>query len=510
MYFMRVSQRSMYGQMLTSMNKSLSDLMNSNTQAASEKRINRPSDDPSGMARVLNYRSTLNNIAQYQTNVSTAAGWLKTADSVLSTQVTTSLTRFAELCESAADGSKTAENREEISYELRQIFKQVMQYANQTYEGHHIFAGHKTDSPAFVEGLNATCNDKTFATADVDFEVQGASEKTVVVQFRDSGPLTTGMAVQYSDDRGKTWKDGTVTVDGSGTFSTIALGGQSIIVHHPSGTPPTAAAVDPTNLNETDNGTWLYVRPTAIYQGDDQDVIEVTKYGPGGATGVGQGYFPNDVAVRLDSAGPPYTYSYSVDGGSTWVTGNQATDERLLVPGGFLDLDTSGGTAAAGDQFIIHPRRADITLEISDGEYIKINNIGKDVFGGIYKAPGDEWAKTVYGNDDARNLFEVMGRAIAYAETNSQSGCQRALEEIKSARAVILTFAASCGGRENRLEAAADMLTNMELTETQTLSNVEDVDFSKLMTQLSQQQLAYQSVLKSSSMIMQMSLLNYI
>ena len=75
---------------------------------------------------------------------------------------------------------------------------------------------------------------------------------------------------------------------------------------------------------------------------------------------------------------------------------------------------------------------------------------------------------------------------------------------------MILTFAASCGGRENRLEAASDMLTNMELTETQTLSNVEDVDFSKLMTQLSQQQLAYQSVLKSSSMIMQMSLLNYI
>ena len=106
----------MYGQMLNSMNKSLSDLMNSNTQAASEKRINRPSDDPSGMARVLNYRASLNNIAQYQSNVSTAAGWLKTADSVLSTQVTTSLTRFAELCESAADGSKTAENREEISY----------------------------------------------------------------------------------------------------------------------------------------------------------------------------------------------------------------------------------------------------------------------------------------------------------------------------------------------------------------------------------------------------------
>ena len=114
MSFMRVTQRNMYGQMLTNMNKSLSELMNSNIQAASEKRINRPSDDPSGMARVLNYRASLENIAEYQANVSTATGWLKTADSVLSTQVTTVLTRFSELCEQGSNGTMTEENREEI------------------------------------------------------------------------------------------------------------------------------------------------------------------------------------------------------------------------------------------------------------------------------------------------------------------------------------------------------------------------------------------------------------
>ncbi len=506
MYFMRVSQRNMYGNMITHMNKSLSDLMNSNTQAASEKRINRPSDDPSGMARVLNYRADLDNIAQYQENVKVATGWLTTADSTLSKNVSTVLTRFTELCEEAATGTVTKENRLEISYELRQLFSQVVQLANMTYEGHHIFAGHKTDNPPFVEGLNVTCNDKTFATPDVDFEVKGSSQKTVVVQFLDGGPLTTGMAARYSDDGGKTWKNGTVTVDASNTFTTINTGGQDVIVHHDAGIP-TVTAVDPANENEIDNGTWLYVRPTAVYKGDDEDAIEVQAYGAGLATGVAQGYFPADVAVRIDNAGPPHTYSYSVDGGGNWVTGNEATGNRLLVPGGFLDLS---GAPTTGDQYIIHPRRAYIELEISADEYIKINNIGKDVFGGIYQSPSDAWPKTVYGNDDARNLFEVLGRAVAYAETGSQSGCQRALEELKTAHSVILTFSASIGGRENRLEAGADMLENMELVSNQSLSNVEDVDFSELMTKLSQQQLAYQSVLKSSSMIMQMSLLNYI
>jgi flagellar hook-associated protein 3 FlgL len=39
---------------------------------------------------------------------------------------------------------------------------------------------------------------------------------------------------------------------------------------------------------------------------------------------------------------------------------------------------------------------------------------------------------------------------------------------------------------------------------------VEDVDLTRLLTQLSQQETAYQAVLKSSSMIMQMGLMNYI
>ncbi len=507
MYFMRVSQRSMYGQMLTSMNQTLSDLMNSNIQSATEKRINRPSDDPAGMSRVLNYRSSLNNIGQYQKNVQTAEGWLKTADGILSTQVSTLITRFTELAQMGANGVFQSENREEISFEMRHIYEQMIQLANAKYEGQHIFAGQKTDQPAFVQGLNVTCNDKTFATDDVDFEVQGGSASTIVVQFLDDGPLAAGMAVRYSDDGGKTWKDGTVQPPGIDS-TTISLGGVDVIVHHPSGVP-SVTAVDPENKNETNNGTWMYVRPTAIYQGDDEDAIDVNTYdgNVGTATGEAQGYFPNDIVVRVDTPGPPHIYSYSIDGGGSWVTGNEVNSDRLLIPGGFLDIT---GAPVAGDQFVVHPRRAHIKLEISADEYININNIGKDVFGGIYKSPSDDYPKTVYGDDDSRNLFEVLGRAIAYAETNSQDGCQRALEELKIADSMILTHAANLGGRENRLSACATMLDSMELTETQTLSNVEDVDFSKLMIQLSQQQLAYQSVLKSSSMIMQMSLLNYI
>ncbi|MDL2226829.1 hypothetical protein LJB86_04160, partial [Deltaproteobacteria bacterium OttesenSCG-928-M10] len=50
-------------------------------QIASERRINTPSDDPSGAAKVLGTRSTLSNIAQYTTNLAVSDLWLTNSGS---------------------------------------------------------------------------------------------------------------------------------------------------------------------------------------------------------------------------------------------------------------------------------------------------------------------------------------------------------------------------------------------------------------------------------------------
>ena len=73
-----------------------------------------------------------------------------------------------------------------------------------------------------------------------------------------------------------------------------------------------------------------------------------------------------------------------------------------------------------------------------------------------------------------------------------------------------MTVDASVGGRLNRVAVAQQTLANVADSETQGLSNIEDVDYIELMTRMAQQELIYQSVLKSSSMLMQLSLLNYV
>ncbi|MGJ3521924.1 flagellar hook-associated protein FlgL [Nitratidesulfovibrio sp. D1] len=504
----RVSQRTMFDNYVSNMNYALSNLMESNMQASSQKQVNRPSDDPVGMARILNYRASLATNEQYQKNVSQAESWLSLADKTL-TQVSTVLTRIKALAEQAATGTVSPENRKEISYEMRELYEQLINLANTENEGRHIFAGHKIEDAAYVAGLAVTANDP--AMASTSFTVEGGASNTIVFQFLESGTIgADALDYRYSEDGGATWKTGTL----ASNAAPVMLGGARLTM-----TPgATVTAVDTANDHETDNGTWLYIRPTAIYKGDDFNSTGLTadRYGAANIAATADGSFPRDVMVRIDQSGTlngAISYSYSMDGGSSWVpatasgTGGPVS---LLVPGGFLTLASNGGNAlTAGDQFVIRPHRASLEYEISPGEYMSVNNVGKDIFGGLYQAPGQSRATAVYGGD-GRNMFEVLGRLIAFTETNSQTGIQQALDELGTASKVILTAAARVGGKENRLDVVQGILESQEDDQTMRMSSIEDVDVAKLMTQLAQQQLTYNSVLKSSSMIMQMNLTNFL
>ncbi len=80
---LRVTQSIMYSTFTTQMNSNLSNLMESNIQSASQKRINRPSDDAAGAGKVVNLNASIAKLKQYQDNVGQAKGWLSLGASVL-------------------------------------------------------------------------------------------------------------------------------------------------------------------------------------------------------------------------------------------------------------------------------------------------------------------------------------------------------------------------------------------------------------------------------------------
>ena len=532
---MRVSQQSMYGTMLSQMNMNLSEYMETNMQGSSQKRINRPSDDPAGTSRVLSYRSALERTGQYETNSDTALGWLNLADETLN-NVSATVIRIRTLAEQAATESYTADQRVAIGAELRQLMGSLINLSNTEHEGKHIFAGQHYDSPAFVEGLSVSGTNLDGPLANM--QVSGSLDRSAVVRFPVAGgttPITIPPAAgdppvdyEWTEDGGKTWNKGTISAPAAPTDPTsFDVGASRVTI--PAGETMQVKPFDSNAEESKDNGSKLYIKPTAIYQGyDNKATATVDRYGsvvipPQVGTTV-TGTFNENVLIKfgsgVDWTQPNLDYSFSTDGGRTWTGGNKATitagtppdnTARLVVPGGFVDISGNApmGDIPANGQLLIRPQRTALDFEIMAGQYLSVNNVGKDIFGGLYTTNGSDNKLPMFGPDDPRNLFETVGLLIAGCEGNDTGSIGKGLANLDTAHKNVLTKQAAVGGKENRIEVTLDNLDANKYDQTARLSAIEDVDFSELMIRFAKQQMAYQTVLKSSSMIMQLNLTKF-
>lgn len=570
---MRISQQMLFNRYTGNMNSSLAQLVDVNIRAQNMKKVVKPSDNPTGMIRILDHRDTLRSIEQYKENISTAKGWLSTSDGTLQ-QVSTLLTRTKELAEQAASGHMSADNREQVSYELRSLFEQFLGLANTSFEGQSIYAGQKTDGKAFKEVMWMTTNDSTFNTEN-NFRIDGRADSTVLVQFfdpnRPSGTVVDmndgNLQMRYSIDGGRTWlDDGSITGGGSSYTLSLPQSGTSVQYDNKNGVPPQVKLTDANNENDND-GTWLWLRQSARYVGDDNDrvdpnrldarnnplsLIQVDTISPGASVidPVAAGKFgkenvmvrvDNDAAVALDEE---IEYSYSLDGGITWSTGHTVSPDTTasnavlsIEPVGTLTLYSNGGNQVdPGTQYLIKPRTADINLDISSTEQVRLNEVGKDVFGGIYQDPSVQNsnggtivplssanASPMFSNAGqagllleqgstatTKNLFETIGNLIAFCETNNQTGVQQSLANLEKVHEHIMNVEASVGGRQNRLEVGESILSNLNVNERDILSSIEDADIGDLMTELAQKQMLYETVLRTASTVMNTNLTKYI
>lgn len=218
---MRVAQRSMYNSFVSNMNRTLANYMESNIQSSTQKKVNRPSDDPVGMARVLNYRAAIVRNEQYESNTNDAAAWLRSTDSAM-TQAQVILSSLQEKAEELATGTLTSENRKQASYEIRQLFEQLVNIANTQYGDEHLFAGHKTGTTPYEIGLAVTATNTTVDPAEPNadlqpvWEVSGSAKSTVMVRFATGGKLgTDAVDYEYSNDGGETWITKTLPAGGT-------------------------------------------------------------------------------------------------------------------------------------------------------------------------------------------------------------------------------------------------------------------------------------------------------
>ncbi len=145
---MRITQKMMTDQVNNNLSKNIEKLMKTQNRLSSGKKISLASDDPVGMAKILDYRKTLDAIDQYGRNISQAQSGLEAGESTLS-DIGNLFYRAKELALSQATGTASAETRKNVAGEVRQIRDQLIQLANTKLGDRYMFGGRKTDAPPY-------------------------------------------------------------------------------------------------------------------------------------------------------------------------------------------------------------------------------------------------------------------------------------------------------------------------------------------------------------------------
>lgn len=329
----------------------------------------------------------------------------------------------------------------------------------------------------------------------------GSFHNPVLVKIASGGNVGDGNPVeyQYSFDGGVTWSDNLVADNNDPNKLELELPGGKITLTPMDTTLPQSL----TGLSFKIGGIEVNQVSTNLYAFAEGDIKQ-------------------NIMVRIDNVsgtgfttGDEIEYSYSTDGGITWDSGHKITAtgsryETLPIEGGLLKIASSTVTSAlsSGDLFTIRPRDASMDSEIYQGVNVSVTHIGSEIFGGFYQnASGMEMA---FAQEEKNNLFVGVGKLIASLELNNQENISACLDYIDAALKQVSKVHVGIGAKLNRLNTSESILTDLKLNQTERKSFLEDVDFAELLTKISQQQTVYQAILKSASMIMKVSLVNYV
>ena len=128
--------------------RQLSDQQTLLEQISSSKRLSRPSDDPSAVADAMNIRSKIARNEQYEKTIDTANLWTNITVTALDSSIDV-WRRVNEIAIMASDGTKNANDLNNLATELDQILQYMVQISNTQANGSYVFGGSNTKTPPF-------------------------------------------------------------------------------------------------------------------------------------------------------------------------------------------------------------------------------------------------------------------------------------------------------------------------------------------------------------------------
>jgi flagellar hook-associated protein 3 FlgL len=150
-------------------------------------------------------------------------------------------------------------------------------------------------------------------------------------------------------------------------------------------------------------------------------------------------------------------------------------------------------------------------------DYDWIRRTEKDISGSVDREvqPGNTIqvnvnADQAFGSTTQTSAFDSIIALMQGLHTNSQSQVQSSLSNVQASLTRLLQAQTVAGSRQNRMTSTSDQNRSDALVVTQQTSQIEEVDYTKVISEYQNRQTIYQASIQMGAKVIQPSLVNYL
>lgn len=189
---MRVTNSMLVNQFMRDTQNNLGNMQIIQKQLTSGKTVNKASDDPLKVSRIMQLNRELKANEQYNKNISSTLNYLDTADTALG-QLNEVLKNINDNLMAAGNGAYSTEEREAIRNTINEQIGHMGQILNTNFDGKYIFGGTRTGSkPIEVVKDNDGINHLTIVGSNNPAELEKLDTKLVV-------EVSQGVTLEYTN-----------------------------------------------------------------------------------------------------------------------------------------------------------------------------------------------------------------------------------------------------------------------------------------------------------------------
>ncbi len=444
---MRISTGMIFDAGVSSINKQTSSLLHLQQQVASGRRILSPSDDPVAAARALEVTQSQDVTAQFKLNHNNANSALGLEEAQLSS-ASDLLARIRELAVQGGNTALSHSDRLAITFELRARFDEMVGIANASDgSGQYLFSGFMGSTKPFGGTVDSIVSGNEIAYQGDDGQRRLQVSPTRFLEVSDSG-----------NDVFKRVRNG------NGYFTTNYAAGNAgtAIIDAGSVTDPAAWNSLPTkNFSVSFSVDNTVVPPVTYY-----DIVD---------TDPTSGTFGNSMLTGAAPVLPPTPGSGQrvYHSGQPIVLKSQGAESPFDLGASVLVT----GDPAAGDSFSLAPSSS------------------QSIFATIGKLIGALESANTGSNASTAKLSNDIGFALTNLDQATDN---------------ILRVRAQIGSRMAEIDSISSVNEDLNLQYQQTLSQLQDLDYAKAISDLTRKQTDLQAAQQSFVRMSQLSLFNYL